>query len=237
MSEYLEEVNKYLNDDSFNNICNNYKRIIGIESDLDIINENRKCVGRIILMNNVSKKLTLNLIVEFRKDKIKWKDYKNGTESGFYLIDPYWVRSYSPDPKIEVPINVYRPKTNTIETEITKLTYKQFQQSRLMEFYIREKWSHQWVAAYENFRNVYASSCQKYLAINSTVKHYKIPQPTLETILSLVDNKKKQIKNEWGRYLNHQIQQDQSILKIEKLFSKNKAEKKSKNVVKFKKSG
>ena len=236
--DYLyDEVTKYLSEDSVNNIYNHYTKIIGIESDLDIENENRKCVGKIILMNNAPKKFTLNLIIEFRKDKIKWKDYKNGTESGFYLVDPYWVKSYSPDPKIEVPINVYKPKTNTIETEIIKLTYKQFQENRLLEFYMNRNWSHKWVASYENFRRLYASSCQKYLAINSTVKHYKIPQPILEKILSLVDNKKKQIKSEWFRYLNHQIQQDHSIVKIKKLFGNSKIEKKSKKVIKFKKSG
>ena len=223
------EVFKRITKDTFNNIVNNnYSKGIGIVSDDRLINENNKRIGKIVFIhysetipsNKIKKSIDLNMFVEFKEEKGLFQSrlIADGTKIGLWIVDPYFVKPYKPDPKIEVPIQVFNPKKGMLVTEMTKLTYKQFQENRLDEFFYNEKWIYRWVNAYHNFRNLFAKSGQYYLAINATVKHCWIAQVDLEKILGVVDNKKKKFKNEWTKYLNQHIQTDQALLGIQKLY-------------------
>jgi len=232
--DYLHiELSKYLNNSSIENINMNHDKIVGIKSNLNIINENKKSVGRVILLKNGSTKLFLDMIVEFNTNKIKWKCVKfDVNNEGFYLIDPYWVKSYSPEPKINVPIKVRID--NQIVIEMRELTESQFQQNKLMEYYYINKTPHIIVAAYRNFYKLNRPGSY-YLAINSTVKNYFITQDQLKRIISRINQEKNRIKNEWNKHLKSHLYQNESARLISKLFDKNELEKSKSNVVSFKK--
>jgi len=229
--DYLhDEINKYLSQDSINNINTNYSKIVGIESNLNILNENNKYVGIILLREN-SPKLFLDMIVEFRTDKIKWRSSKFDGENGFYLIDPYWVKSYSPAPKIKVPIKVR--VNDQIVVVMRELNYSQFQQSRLNEYYYKNKIPYTFVAAYKNFYKMNRPN-QYYKAINSTVKNYFVNQDQLIKIISEFNQEKNRIKSEWDKFMNNFVNQSQSAKMINELFKNRKFEKESANVIKLK---
>jgi hypothetical protein len=231
------EILKYINEDTYFNILNNYMKCIGIESKVDVLNENGKRVGRILMVhyansvpkNKRKKSLMLGMFVEFNPSKIIYTSRKiegdYSVESGFYLVDPYFVKPYSPDPKCEVPIKVYNPRRKTFETELMKLTYKQFQARRLDEFFVENKWMYNGVKAYKNFRDVFASTGQYWMAINSTVKHCWITQDTLiNKILPMVDVQKKVIKNEWLKHMENKQRSDYSSIAVQKLYDQNELE-------------
>jgi len=228
---YIEsELEKHCNEGEILNIHTNWSKIAGIECNPDIINENDKYVGKIILLFNNSK-LYLNMIVEFNRDKIKWQNTKLVDGKKLILVDPYWVKPYAPSPKLEIPIKVYNAKNEQFVIEMMKFNYHQFQRRKLNEF-LRD-WKHILVAAYDNFYYLLKNN-QYYFAINSTVKHYGIPQESLTKIISIINNEKKRIKKEWNEYLNHHIQENESSKLIESLYGKQIKENKN-NVISFKK--
>jgi len=223
------EIFSRITKETFNNIINNnYNKCIGISSDERLINEHNKRVGRVVFIhyseiipvNKIKKSIDLGMFVEFKEEKgvLQSRLTSDGTRIGIWLVDPYFVKPYKPDPKVEVPIQVFNIKKGTIVTEMVKLTYKQFQENRLCVFFYNEEWKYKWVNAYHNFRRLFATSGQYYLGINSTVKHCLITQVALEKILATVDNEKRKIKSEWTRYLNQHIQTDQALLGIQRLY-------------------
>jgi len=217
------EILKHITEDTYNNILNRQSKCIGIESLSDVKNESNKRVGRILMIHysdaipdkKRKKTLLLGMFVSFNQDKILW------SSGNFYLIDPYFVKSYLPDPKVEVPVNVFDPKTLSMGREIMSLTYKQFQERRLNEFFVKKKMPYHWVNAYNNFRRVFTGKGQYYLAINSTIKHCWITQGDLLHIISVINNHKKAIKNEWMKYINNQMKNNNSIKIIEELYKEN----------------
>jgi hypothetical protein len=221
---------KYASQDTLINIEKNYKKIVGVECNPEILNENEKTVGRVILFSNSNNKVSLNLIVQFRADKIKWISNKELENKKLVLVDPYWVKSYTPNPKLNVPTNIFDIKTNQKITIMRELTYNQFMKNRLLEYY--GKWMHRYVEAYENFCNLMKSKSY-YYAINSTVKNYFIPQEDLKEIIALINNQKKKIKKEWNGHLNKYLEQHQSQKSINELFAKNN-EKSPSKVLDFK---
>lgn len=225
--EFLESINKYCRQDMIDNILAGYPKIVGIESDLDLINENNKCVGKILLLVKAPK-LYLDEIVQFNKNKIKWKSSKYNDEKGFYIIDPYWVRSYAPEPKIKVPIKI-RVK-NQIVIEMRSLNYRQFQQSKLTEFYYTNKVPHILVAAYQNFY-IMNRPGQYYKAINSTVRNYFITQDQLVHCISRFNQEKNRIKNEWNKHLNNYLHENNSAKLIDDLFKIKEVERSKSNVI------
>lgn len=208
---------KYVSQDTLDNIKGNYKKIVGIECNFDLINENNKYVGRVILFSNANNRVSLDLIVQFRKDKIKWTSNKEHDGSKMVLIDPYWVAAYSQNPKVKVPVKVFDIKTNQIVTQMMDLTYSQFMKRKLTEFY--GEWKHKIVASYDNFYHLFKSK-PYYYAINSTVKHYRIEQEDLVKAISLINNEKKRIKTQWNKYLNDYFKIHQAELFINNFFNK-----------------
>jgi len=227
-----EELTKHISRDTIENIYTNYPKIVGIVSNLDILTENKKHVGSILLLEN-SPKLFLNMIVEFRPDKIKWRSTNIDSDgNGFYLINPYWVKSYSPDPKIKVPIKVRQD--DQLVVEIRELTFSQFKQSKIYEYYFINKIPYFYVAAYQNFYRMNRPG-KYYLAINATVKNYFIGQKQLTQIISEFNNEKKRIKSEWNKFIANHIKHNESLRFINELFGKMKIEKELDNVIKFNK--
>ncbi len=227
--DYLyDELIKHISKDTIDNIHINYTKIVGIISNLDILTENKKHVGKILLIENAPK-LFLNMIVEFSPDKIKWKS-TNNDGNGLYLINPYWVKSYSPDPKLKVPIKVRH--NDQLVIMMRDLTFSQFKQSRMYEYYFINKIPHSYVAAYQNFYRMNRPG-KYYLAINATVKNYFISQTRLVKIISGFNNEKKRIKSEWDKFLTQHVKHNESLKMINELFSKMKIEKESDNVIKF----
>lgn len=227
-----DECLKYLSNTSvIDNIFTNYSKVVGIKSNLNILNENKKHVGKIILLSDAPK-LYLNQIVEFNSEKIKWKSSDiDKDENGFYLVNRYWVKSYAPVPKIEVPVKVYDPRTKKFVIEIVNLNYYQFRKRKLIDFY--RKWEYVIIAAYDNF-NYLLKKNPYYYAINSTVKIYGIDQDDLIRAISIINNQKKKIKKEWNEHLNNHFQQNESSKMIKKLYDKQALEQ-TNNVVVFKK--
>jgi len=216
--DYLEEdVNEFCDLNVINSIENSYKKIVGIRSNLNMVTENNKYVGRILLLKNVKKMIYLDMIVEFSINKIKWSSKVINGEFAFHLVDPYWVKSYTPSPKIRVPVKVWSVKSEQIVTEMRALNFKQFMKNRLLEFY--GGFQYKYVAAYENF-NYMMKNNQYYHCINSTVKNYKIIQKDLVKILSLIDNEKKKIKAEWNKLINIYFNQNESARLIEMNYGK-----------------
>lgn len=229
--EILKDVDKYCNERVISSIISRYDKIVGIESNLEIINENNKYVGSILLLHETPKKLYLDMIVEFNTDKIKYSAPNYNREFGLYFLDPYWVKSYAPSPKLKVPINVFDIKKNEMVTEMANLTFNQFMKSKLFAFY--GKYQYKYVAAYENFSKLFRNN-QYYYAINSTVKHYNVLQEDLVKIISLINNEKKRIKAEWTKYMSAAVQDHQSAKMIESLYGKRSREKRKTNVISFK---
>jgi len=237
-----KEVFSRISEDTFNNIIySNYTKCIGIESDNRIINENNKRVGKIIFIhysetipvNKIKKSLDLGMFVEFKEEKGTFQSriVSDGTQVGIWLVDPYFVKAYKPDPKIEVPVQILDIKTNQIVTEMRQLTYKQFQENRLNLFFYNSKWQTRWSDAYKNFRKMFAKTGLYYLAINSTVKNYLISQSDLKSILAQVDNQKRKIKSEWTRCLNQNLQTNEAMKSIQALIDKESLKQEKGNVV------
>lgn len=230
MMNILSDVLNFCKQNVLDNIENEYSKIVGIESNL-LINENDKYVGRVLLLIN-SPKLFLDQIIQFNKDKIKWQSSNcSGEDHRFYLVDPYWVTSYAPKPVIRVPVKV-KVKDQMV-VEIRELNFDQFQQSKLNEFYYINKVPHTLVAAYQNFYKMNRPG-QYYKAINSTIKNYFITQDQLTHVISRFNQEKNRIKNEWNKHLNEHFQHNESARMIEKLFKKQVTKSQS-NVISFKK--
>jgi hypothetical protein len=206
-TEFLDDVFKYITEDTLNNmINNNYIKCIGIESNLNLTNENNKKIGKVVLIhysddvpkNKRKKSLLLGMLVEFLDIKIDWSDARYNM---LHIVMPHFVKPYKQELKLSVPIDYYDRQTGKKQTGMSSLTYEQFLENRLCKFYYLNDWKFKWVNAYKNFRYMFAKSGQYYLAINSTVKHHFIPQPALLKIISQVNNERKRIKTEWMTYL------------------------------------
>jgi len=226
------ELSKHCNEGEIINIYLNYPKIVGIETNLNIINENDKYVGRILILLNAPGKLYLDMIVEFNRNKIKWHNVKEVDGKKLVLVDPYWVKSYAPSPKIKVQVKVFNQKSEQFVVEVMNLNFHQFQRRKLNEFL--RQWQYILVAAYDNFYYLLKNN-EYYFAINSTVKHYGLTQDSLKKVISIINNEKKKIKKEWNEYLNRHIQENESAKLIEELYGKRFKEEKTSNVVSFKK--
>lgn len=193
------------------------EKLVGLISNPHITLENKKCLGKIILLMKPKKKyLLLNQIVEFFEDKTKYVHAFAGNEN-FYVISDHWVKPFIQEVKLEVPVRVLDSQTNKIVTEMIEYTYKQFQENRLTEFY--GKFKYDLVGAYLNFRSLFKNN-QYWYAINSSAKFYRIPSNELVKFVSMVDNYKRKIKSEWTQHLTYQFSRKQSNLKIQNLINK-----------------
>lgn len=204
---------------SIENLINEYgnEKYVGIISNTRIKLENGKCIGKIILLLKPKKRyLVLNQIVEFFEDKVKYQHSFVGNEN-FYLISDHWIKPFVQEIKLEVPVKVLDSKTKEIITEMMELTYKQFQENRLLEFY--EKYKYGLVAAYINFTKLFKNNPYWY-SINASAKMYRIPSDYLVRFISKVDNQKRSIKTEWISHLNYQFTKKQTNLKIQNLIDK-----------------
>jgi len=230
---YIEsEVSKHCDEHAILNIHMNWSKIVGIETNTNIINEHNKFVGKIILLFNGPSKLYLNMIVEFNQNKIKWQNSKLINEKRLVLVDPYWVKAYAPNPKLNVPTRVYKPQIDQFVIEMSNLTYTQFQKRKLFEYY--ENLQYKFVAAYDNFQYMMKNN-QYWHCINSTIKIYGIPQVALLKLISAIDNEKKRIKKEWNKHLQNHFQENESQKLLNELYKRNVIEKRENNVVSFKK--
>jgi len=229
VSNYIEsEMLKHCDEASIINININFSNIVAIETNTDIINENGKGVGKVLLNYSDKSRIYLNMIVEYNKDKIKWVNSKLVDGKKLILINPYWVKAYAPSPKLEVPINVYNEKTDQFVIEMIKLNYNQFMKRRLLEYYRTFKYVI--VAAYDNFCFLRKNN-QYHFALNSTVKHYGIRKDDLVSVIGKINNKKKQIGVEWNKLLRQHFQENESAKMINDLLERNKKENETSNVV------
>jgi len=60
-------MNKYVSKDTLENIYNRNENVYGIVSNPNILNENNRCFGKVILLINLKsqKKIVINDIIEF----------------------------------------------------------------------------------------------------------------------------------------------------------------------------
>ena len=217
-----KDIAVYCNSQVVENIINNEGKIVGVESDLTIINEHRKYVGLVLLVT--VPKFSLGDYIEFNTKKIKWTSSNYNENMGFYLIDPYWCKKWAPEPIIDIPCKVYRPKTNTTETEFIRLTYKQFIRRRLLEFY--GDWKYRYVAAIINFDKLRYKGY--WAAINPSVKHFFVSPDVLKSLIAKRNRQIAALNNEWNK-------RTESSKKLAVLFNKIKTIESNKNVIEFKK--
>jgi hypothetical protein len=215
-----KEVEKFCeNENIIEGIQNNFSKIIGIVSNVSELSENKKCYGTTILIIG-NKKVLLNQLVEFDIKRIKWKASKYIDGYGFYLVDPYWVRPYKVDLKFEVPIKIY--VDDKITTEIRELNFDQFIQSRLNEFYVREKIPYICVAAYNNFYKMKRPG-QYYKALNSTVRNYFVTEGQLKKIISTINHERNRIKKEWTEHMKKTYRENKVSEELKSLYKKNRS--------------
>lgn len=220
-------------DIELDNILNSHgkEKLLIIIADLKLKNDNGKCMGKIIgLINPKKKYLILNQIVEFYEKNIKWSCTRHVNNNGLYIISDFWVKPFIHESKIDVPIKVLDQDTNKEITIMRKLTYKQFQENRLLDFYGR--YTYRLVSAYKNFNDLFKNHDYWY-CINATVRNYRVDKEHLRAFLGMVDTQKKQIKHEWLRYMQYDWQQNQTNLKIQNLIDRYNSTQ-SENVFQFK---
>ena len=229
-----KEIQPFCSDETIYNIYKNHTKVVGIKYNPSIINENNRYVGEILLINNVPDKdrLFLGSIVQFHTEKLQWRSIKIDGDFEFCLINSHYVKSYAPDPKINVPVVIREDDKFIIEN--VKLTLNQYKQRRMNEYYYKNKTPYIHVAAYRNFYKM-LPTCQgfEYRAFNSTSKHYYISQDELKSILSEFNNERKRINRDWNKWMNEHIIQNETTKLINKLYGREEKEKELDNVLKM----
>ena len=226
---------KYISEDTLNNIYDRHSNVFGIISNPDCLNNNDKCFGKITLLISITsnKNIIINDIVEFNKDKIKWRasryDDKGCTVC---LVDPYWCKIYEDNPKIKCPIRVLKSKVENgnrnyySADDIMLLTKDQFIKKRLLIKF--SKHQNLLIKAVENFNERYWSSKNYYKSLNETSKHFLIKHDQLKRVVSTYNNAKKEFNKEWNKLLLKHYQINQNDLSISKLLDNFKQKKETK---------
>ena len=223
--EYLyDELKDYCNDSMIENIRSNYGKIIGVEYE-DDLKENNKLIGRILLKRDAPK-FELGDYVEFSEKHIKWRG------NGFCLVNPHWCKEWQANEKIRVPVDVYKPKENKIVTEHQRMNYKQFVTRRMLDY--TRNWPTILTKAIDNWKALRYKG--NYYAINATVKNYCIKQDVLESALGKINRHMATINREWDKLYKLNTQQDRKAERIAKLKLKKFQEERPKKVIKMKKT-
>lgn len=195
---HANEVLKFLDSTSLENIYITYPKIVGIETIPSNLVSKNKGLGKIILISGDNIKFLLGDYIEYNIDKIKWKNGKyDGAGCVLYLIDPYWCTKHNPILIIKVPIKVYNQKMNIESEEFVDMNKNQFIKNRLIEFY--GAWEYRLVAAVNNFN--FLLSKGYYYALNSTVKMYRIDPELLKSSIAKINRNFEKINKEWNELL------------------------------------
>lgn len=214
------ELMEYITDEMLERIINLYPKSFIIKFN-GVKNENL-LIGKVLFCNKTTKKIVnLGKNVTFPNEKIKFKTNKD-QKYNIAVVNQYWVKPFINNPKISINVKVYKSKLNNSNERIyyeddekIELTYSQY--IKRMLIYDFRKYKHQVIAAYENFKQRYASHGNYYLALNETCKHYFISHEILKIILSRIDNAKKRYKKNWiNEYIKH-LQNDIEQRMIDKL--------------------
>ena len=225
------DISLYCNDETIDNIRNNHKKIFGLESNLGLKNEHKKCVGRILLrLNNT--KFYLGDLVEFNEIKIKWRSSKENNGFGFYLVDPYWCKKWSHEPLISIPCKIFQPQTKTQGIQMMKMSFKQFMKRRLLE--MCGEWKYKEYEAVENFYKMKPQGYWK--AINSTVKHYSVESERLKSLIGKRNKFLEMINREWAILSKNYYEQNERLRVLDLMSKKNKPVKPKTNVIRLQKS-
>lgn len=230
-------MNEYISEDTLNNLFNRNKNVYGVVANPNITNENNRCFGKILLLINLEskKKITINDIVEFRGDKIKWRSTKFDDNGCILcLIDPYWCRLYIHNPKIQCPVRVLKSHVANNNRsyygadEFVIMNKDEFIKRRLLLKFA--KWPHFIVAACINFSNRYWSSKDYYKSLNETSKHYLIKHKDLKSYVGQYGRAKSYFNKKWNDLLLKSYQNKEASESVDKLYKKfeNKTKKKGK---------
>jgi hypothetical protein len=231
--DYTTKMTFYLNTASIENVYNNYKKIVGIECNKELINEHNKNIGKVILLFNV-KKFKLGDYIEFDMEKKKYVCSNiDSDNNGCYYFDPYWLKLYRPEPFIDVQIKIYKPKTDSFEYEIKNMNLNMFIKERMLEH--TGEYNHRLIMAVENYNLLRYKYNTHIYSLNATIKNYHIKKGILKLALSKFGGHKAAIINEWNKLLAKHYQNNAAANKINQMFNNKKTADKSKNVVKFKK--
>jgi len=215
---------EYVSEDTLNNIYNRNSNVFGIISNPNCLNNNGKCFGKVELIISIKRKKNIlkNDIVEFNKDKIKWRS-SNSDDKGcaLCLVDPYWCKNYINNPKIKCPIRVLKSKIENEQRiyysvdDYILLTKDQFIKRNLLTKFA--KIQSLIIKACENFNDRYWSSKNYYKSLNETSKHYLIKHDQLKTFISTYNNAKKEFNKEWNKLLLKHYENNQNDLETSKL--------------------
>ena len=228
-------MNKYVSKDTLENIYNRNENVYGIVSNPNILNENNRCFGKVILLINLKsqKKIVINDIIEFRGDKIKWRSTKcddNGCV--LCLVDPYWCRLYIYNPKIQCKVRVLKSHVTNNgriyygENEFINMTKDEFIKRQLLLKFA--KWPYIVFAAVENFNRRYWETKDYYKSLNETSKHYIIKHQDLKSYRADYSKAVQEFNNKWNKLLLDSYRNEKSNNEIEFLFNKYKEKSKNK---------
>lgn len=195
----MKGIDELLDEDRINNIFNQYSNVFVINYSEDA-KIDKDYAGRLVLKVNMKKDkkyIRINDHVRFRRDKVKWKS----VEQHVCIVDPYWVKPFINDEKLQVQVKVLKSKVvgnireYYIDYETVELNYKQFITRRLFEEFGELK--HSYLEAYSNFQDR-RKQVGYYQALNETSKHYLIKHEDLKKlVIPRVNNAIKRFKKEW----------------------------------------
>jgi len=231
----------YVSEDTLNNIFDRHTNVYAIISNLNVVKDNKKSFGKVVYLVNLKnkKKISVNDIVEFNADKIKWtSSIFDDDGCTLHLINPYWCKLFTNNPKIKVPVKILLSKViedkriyfNEVEYQI--MNRDQYRKRRLLEIFSAVQY--RILMAVENLGRRWYETNDYYKALNETSKNYNIKHDMLKEYYGKYNNCKKIINKEWNNLLIKHYQRHLAENQIEKYFKKFKENNKSSNVLEFK---
>ena len=232
---------RYITDEVFENILDEYKKCFGIRYHNGVITKEGKMIGQILFGSSVTKKtLKFGDHVEFSSKMIKYRSF-DYDEDGFGLcvVHQKFVKPLVDTQEQPFKTKILKSNINTdtgireyyIAFEDIKFTYKQYLTRRLLLDF--GNYEHRFMAAYDNFNERLKVHSDYYRALNETCKHYLVEHDLLKKFISEVNHAKKKYKNEWTENLNRYIINDELQRVISKMVKVEEVNKD--NVVDFRK--
>jgi len=179
-------------------IVDNFPDCVGVMTNPQILNENKRCVGEVVMINSSTNKIILKDVVEFQYKNLKYNiETSNENNETIILINPYFIRKWTQTVFLEVPVEVWNEKEDKIEIEMVRMNFNMFIERKILEIF--GDFQHRLIAAIKNYRRLRYKRKDHLYAMNATVKHYKVPFKILGTSLRKYGGHKKHLISVWNK--------------------------------------
>jgi hypothetical protein len=219
------KISDYTDQNLLNSIYDKYSNVFGVICNPDILNENKKCFGVVLLEISVKNKKDINLNdhVEFIQKKIKWRSsYPDKKGRKLCLVDAYWCKRYIHDRKIKCSIRVLKSQVEGSEriyygyNEEIMLTKDQYIKRQLILKF--SKYPAIVFEACKNFDQRWWITKDYYRALNETSKHYLIKHEQLKKYVAQYNKAKKEFNEEWNKLLLKYYENNEADLYFDKMY-------------------